>query len=59
VELSSPESAHSGIQGRGRTDWARRAYIDVMRYRTLVLLLTLAVVLVGVLSACGGSGGGY
>ena len=31
---------------------------DVMRYRTLLLLLTLAFVLVGVLSACGGGGGG-
>ena len=30
----------------------------VMRYRTLLLLLTLAFVLVGVLSACGGGGGG-
>jgi hypothetical protein len=31
-----------------------------MRYGTLVLLLTLAVLLVGALSACGGgSGGGY
>ena len=32
--------------------------LDVMRYRTLLLLLTLAFVLVGVLSACGGGGGG-
>lgn len=30
----------------------------VMRYGTLVLLLTLAVLLVGALSACGGGGGG-
>jgi len=35
--------------------------MTVMRYRTLVLLLVLAVCLVGVLSACGGGsgGGGY
>ena len=34
--------------------------IDVMRYGTLVLLLTLTVLLVGALSACGGGiGGGY
>jgi hypothetical protein len=33
---------------------------QVMRYRTLVLLLMLSLLLVGVLSACGGgSGGGY
>ncbi len=31
-----------------------------MRYRTIVLLLVLALCIVGVLSACGGgSGGGY
>jgi hypothetical protein len=31
-----------------------------MRYRTIILLLVLALCLVGVLSACGGgSGGGY
>jgi hypothetical protein len=37
-----------------------RVWIDVMRYRTLVLLLLLAISLVAVLSACGGgSGGGY
>jgi hypothetical protein len=32
----------------------------VLRYRTLVFLLVLAVSLVGILSACGGgTGGGY
>jgi hypothetical protein len=30
-----------------------------MRYRTFILLLLLAISLVAVLSACGGSGGGY
>jgi hypothetical protein len=31
-----------------------------MRYRTIIVLLVLALCLVGVLSACGGgSGGGY
>jgi hypothetical protein len=31
-----------------------------MRYRTIILLLVLALCIVGVLSACGGgSGGGY
>jgi hypothetical protein len=35
-------------------------HTDVMRYRTPILLLVLALCLVAVLSACGGgSGGGY
>jgi hypothetical protein len=38
----------------------RRVVIHVLRYRSLVFLLVLAVSLVGILSACGGgSGGGY
>jgi hypothetical protein len=37
----------------------RRVDVDVLRYRMPVLLLLLALCVVGVLSACGGSGGGY